>query len=326
MQAVRESKIIREHHDPDQSQVGGSYQEDNRPNYQNLIQAQVDRSQRMAKNSLSTSGHSVIQRKRKRKADDEDTTQDKGVSVQRIVREDDIGKKIIIDDPRASDFGDTGKLIRKSRNVHGCLVVEFDNEPGVQYRVWPHEMSALGELNQEAQVGVKKYVQIALHGPSGIIIMADVVWKRGEQEANFKAYYRGKLAGKLEVATYGSDKLFLLDIHTYKVVPGVHGLSRVKGLGAVLLHLSSTMARKFQVDEITLGATKKEQRHPGTFYELFGFKSREDLTAWGNSLANFLSANGDKTINMDATPDSISTETGPYISGENWQFGAWKNL
>lgn len=325
MQAVREDKEIQEGKDPNRSQVGGFYQEDNRPNYQNLIQAQVDGSQRMAKSNLAPSRQSVIQRKRKRKADDESATQDKGVSVQRIVKEGDIGKKIIIDDPRASDFGDTGRLIRKSRNVHGCLVVEFDNEPGVQYRVWPREMSALGELNAEEEEDIVRYVSKALHGPSGLILTATIDWTQRAQTAVYHAYYQGRLAGQLDIAVYG-NKVFILDVHTFEVVPGLQGASRVPGLGTVFLELAADMARKFNINQLSLSATKKETDHPGPFYHRFGFDSGVDLEDWGGNLATYLRTHGNKTINMDATPGSVSAKTQPYITSKNWAFGNWSRL
>ena len=78
----------------------------------------------------------VTQLKRKRN-DEEAPAQLKSQSsaVQRVV---DMGipnhTRIIIDDKDASDFGDKGTIIRNSRNVDNCKVVEFDNEPGEFYR------------------------------------------------------------------------------------------------------------------------------------------------------------------------------------------------
>lgn len=136
---------------------GGICQEDLRENYQNDIQNQVDQSPRIMNAGYVGAIQRVVQRKRKRQPDDEETTQAKGLAVQRVVTDEEIGKRIIIDDPRADDFGDTGTLIRKSRNVHGCLVVEFDNERGVQYRVWPREMSALNELQDQGKAPSQEF-------------------------------------------------------------------------------------------------------------------------------------------------------------------------
>lgn len=67
-----------------------------------------------------------------------------GLPVQRIVNENvAMNSKIIIDSKLAPDYGDTGTIKRLSRVEEKCMAVEFDNEPGVLYRVYFHEMSVV---------------------------------------------------------------------------------------------------------------------------------------------------------------------------------------
>lgn len=308
----------------DESESFGKYQSDNRSGFQNHVQQLVDDSSRVRQ--LKTLQR-VLQRKRKRQTDDDETAQAKKNTLQRVATVKDIGKRVVIDNPDASDFGDTGKLVRKSRNVRDCLVVEFDNERGVEYRVWPHEMSALGELNEEAAVGSEKFLKVAKHGPSGVIIVGEVDFTRDQQTAEFRAYYQGKLAGKLDLAVYPNPlKVYVTDVYTYKVLPGLGGPHRIKGMGVALLQISAIMAARFNIDELTLAATKVDDRHPGTFYEKFGFKSREDLSSWGGSLAKYIAAIKAQPVNMDATPTSVTDKTQPYLTSENWTFGGWNRI
>jgi len=62
--------------------------------------------------------------------------------VQRFVPFEDasINRRVVVTDALASDYGDTGLITRKSRNVGRTHIVKFDNEPHVEYRAKPEEL------------------------------------------------------------------------------------------------------------------------------------------------------------------------------------------
>lgn len=72
---------------------------------------------------------------------DEVEEEDSGKPVQRVVDPSvPMNSRIRIDRPTASDYGDTGTIIRPSTVEKYCMAVEFDNEKGTLYRVFLNEM------------------------------------------------------------------------------------------------------------------------------------------------------------------------------------------
>lgn len=77
--------------------------------------------------------------------------EDSGEPVQRVVDPSvPMNSRIRIDLEGASDFGDTGTIIRPSGVEKNCMAVEFDNERGVLYRVFLNEMSIIGGADSSA--------------------------------------------------------------------------------------------------------------------------------------------------------------------------------
>jgi len=87
----------------------------------------------------------TVQRKRKRTEDKEKLTEGHlHPAIQRVVDETvPINSRIIIDSKATPDYGDEGIIRRVYAGKPSSMAVEFDNETGVLYRVYFHEMSII---------------------------------------------------------------------------------------------------------------------------------------------------------------------------------------
>lgn len=231
--------------------------------------------------------------------------------------------KIVIDNPGAADFGDTGVIERHSRSVAECQAVEFDNEKDVLYRVYNTEMSPLAENETEAVALPAEYNITAVHGDSQVVISGTFdLSDPNAQTLEFVARNAGVYIGKLNISYYGDGKFYLLDIKTDE--DSIPKVSRVKGLGTVLLHIAGVMGVRLNHQLIELGATKfPKTPHPATFYAKFGFKSVESLANYGNSLTTYLQTIKDQPVKMNVASDDLAQTTGQYLSANNWSFGSW---
>lgn len=269
---------------------------------------------------------SSVQCKRKRQNEIEHNkilTQSKNNALQRAV-DDQVpdGTRIVIDNPGARDFGDTGTLIRRSRTEEDCMVVEFDNETGVYYRVYNYEMSPLVSDDSDAYKGLPAgFSMTARNGQNDILIVGTFdLTDPDSWTADFSAIHKGVEVGDLKVISYTGTGFYLTDINTANVPE----IQRVSGLGSVLLHVASIMASQFGFDEIELGATKKNETHPGPFYKKFGFQTDFSLDNWAGNLAAFLAERGNKTIKMTGNAQDVAARTGNYITEKNWELGQWR--
>ncbi len=269
---------------------------------------------------------SSLQCKRRRQNEseyNEELIQSKKYSLQRAV-DDQVpnGTRIIIDNPGARDFGDTGTLIRRSCTEEDCMVVEFDNETGVYYRVYNYEMSPLVADDTDAYKGLPAgFSMTARNGQNDILIVGTFdLTDPDSWTADFSAIHKGVEVGDLKVISYTGTGFYLTDINTASVPEE----QRVSGLGSVLLHVAAIMASQFGYGEIELGATKKKETHPGPFYKKFGFQTDFSLDAWAGNLAAFLTAHGDKTIKMTGNTQDVAAQTGAYIAGKEWELGEWR--
>lgn len=93
--------------------------------------------------TFSRNSSVITQLKRERIQEDEESIENHSyLSMQRVIDEHiPMNTKIRIDFEGASDYGDTGIIRRPSKVKPNCMAVEFDNETGVFYRVYFHEMS-----------------------------------------------------------------------------------------------------------------------------------------------------------------------------------------
>ena len=73
------------------------------------------------------------------------------------------GTRIIVVNHEASDTGDIGTVIRLSKNQAKCMVVEFDNEPHVMYRVYFREIDVISMPDQGPSSEVNKSEDKLLH-------------------------------------------------------------------------------------------------------------------------------------------------------------------
>ncbi len=243
--------------------------------------------------------------------------------VQRAVNNDvPDNTRIIIDNPGAPDFGDTGTIIRRSTVEKNCMAVEFDNEKGVLYRVYNHEMSPLASDEPDAYTGrTARFSITARNNDINVVIVGTFdLTDPGNWSADFTAIQGDTQVGDLNVVSYKDRGFYLTNINTAKVPPD----QRVAGLGAILLHVAAVMAMKFGFREIDLSATRKKDAHPGPFYKKFGFRTDFSLQEWSGNLAEYLSTHGNKTINMKGDAQTVADQTGQYATGKNWQFSQWR--
>ena len=121
---------------------------------------------------------STVQKKRKREEEDESSelsqlTQFKEHPLQLYAetaqlaitdpKEAPPGTRIMVVNHEASDTGDIGTVARLSRNRDKCMVVEFDNEPHVMYRVYFREIDVISTSDQAPSSGAKKSEEKLLH-------------------------------------------------------------------------------------------------------------------------------------------------------------------
>lgn len=238
-------------------------------------------------------------------------------TVQRVVAENaPADTKIVIDNPGASDFGDTGVIRRPSRSVAKCKAVEFDNEPGVLYRVFDYEMSPALSNQTDTEELPAFFSMTATNGEHNLVITGDFNMQDPRmKEITFTATKDGKEVGHVNMGYYEGVGFVIPDIKT-KGVPG---------LGTVLMQIASTMALKLNQRIIALVAVKfPPSQHPGPFYLKYGFRSVPDLTNWGGNLAAYLLEKGDPNVDMTGRTDEVRENTTNYITGKGWAFSTWR--
>jgi hypothetical protein len=265
-----------------------------------------------------------LQLKRNRKDEEAKTTQQKSASMvlQRVVA-DNIASNtpIVIDNPQASDFGDTGIVKRHSSMVQNCQAIEFDNERGVEYRVMNYEMSKRTG-DQEAAGPPSKFRINARHDQTSVIITGEFVMSaKPQQDFNFVATLDDIVIGVLTLISLDGQTFYLRDIKVNQEFA-----AQVKGLGAALMHIASSMGVKLGGEMIRLSATKMsdETPHPAPFYHRFGFDAPEELAVFDNNWASYFETMGTGIIDMRATPSNVKHTTATYLDTNGWTFSGWE--
>lgn len=260
---------------------------------------------------------------RRKDGDKEQQVQRKAVSgvIQRVVADDVAANtQIIIDNPQASDFGDTGIVKRHSSVVAECQAVEFDNEKGTEYRVLNYEMSPFNVYD----AGTTTFTMQAVSPAGGVTIVGKFsLGDSTSQVLDFDAIYKGTKIGVLQLAYYGAGNFYLTHIHT--AGDEIPEDKRIPGMGVALLNIAAQMAAKLKMKIIELGATKfTKTPHPAPFYKRFGFNTVESLQQYDNDIMKLIEARKNQPVNMQASPESLSKSTDDYLTGK-WSFGSWQN-
>lgn len=268
----------------------------------------------------------VVQRKHERKPEEESGAPAQKFAadrpVQRAVKANiPNDSRIIIDNFNATDFRSPGRIVRDSQ-VQGFKVVEFDDDPGVGYRVALHEMSPL-DANVRRDYGDPALTQATfgnLTHQVNITCTMDVT-DEDSQTASFEVFEAntGTKVGLLELdnAGYGFD---ISNIRT-DLSPDV----TVPGLGALLMKIAAEMAAKFGQNQMMLSAVKKGRIHPAPFYRKWGFTFNDgvdyvqEAQLAGKDFDQYLRDTHKIALNMTANTATINQNTGQYVGQQGWR-------
>jgi len=170
-----------------------------------------------------------------------------------------LNTKIIIDDESAPDHGDTGTIIRPSNHRQNCFAVEFDNEPGVLYRVYHHEMSPVGSQSSASANVPQHQGPGIINGGGGTTRMSlDAfwdIWQSSQRDNNIRedsvAYHRDlfQRGGDadppfFEYADIGPDGFYI------RTGDGRHRLTAAKRNGLSHVYVTTPTNEVLQMAEI----------------------------------------------------------------------------
>ncbi|WP_202802298.1 eCIS core domain-containing protein [Rheinheimera nanhaiensis] len=101
------------------------------------------------------------------------------------------GTKILVVNTSSNDAGDIGRVIRQSNSKPNCMVVEFDNEKGVLYRVYFNEIDVIQTTDDVVHSTEK--AQLKLMMDQAIVAASDAVDELNAVMSTDETWAHGKI-------------------------------------------------------------------------------------------------------------------------------------